>query len=91
MTPKSLVIAAAAINSAAQINLPTDVVITSGTDGVHMSGSKHYKGEALDLRLPPIEWRGRFIARLGERLGPDYQIVVEDDHIHVEFDPQDVV
>ena len=34
VTPKNLVIAAAAINSAVQIGLPVDVVITSGTDGL---------------------------------------------------------
>ena len=28
------------------------LVITSGTDGTHMPGSCHYKGLAVDIRLP---------------------------------------
>ena len=86
--PKALVIAAAAAN--ANLDLDFDIVITSGTDGTHMVGSKHYTGEALDFRTQGVEsntlnlWR----ERVATRLGPDYQVITEGDHIHIEFDPQ---
>lgn len=89
--PKILVIAAAAINAA--IDKEWDVVITSGNDSTHMVGSKHYSWEALDLRtfnIPPAEL-SPYITRLQDRLGPDYQVILEKDHIHVEYDPQPMI
>lgn len=65
--------------------------ITSGSDGEHSPGSKHYADplQALDLRrwgLPPDfihDW-----PRLGYFLGlDDFDFVVERDHLHVEYDP----
>ena len=32
-------------------DLGVDCTITSGCDGRHMDGSRHYKGEAVDFRL----------------------------------------
>lgn len=88
--PKNLVIAAAAINTAIQIDLPVDIVITSGTDGKHMKGSKHYSGDALDLRRSniPTKLLDTYLTRLRGRLGEDYDVVLEKDHIHVEYDPK---
>lgn len=93
VTPKILVIAAAAINAATLLGAKWDVVITSGNDGKHMKGSKHYSNNALDLRTWNIPNRDLplFVKALAERLGPDYDVVLEDDHIHVEFDPPAVV
>ena len=89
--PKILVIAAAAANAAWDEGW--DVVITSGTDGQHMVGSKHYSSEALDLRISniPVLDLPLYVERLRARLGHDYDVVLESDHIHVEFDPQPVV
>ena len=63
-------------------------VCTSGTDGKHMQGSLHYKARAVDLRsrhvasdaLPAI------VSELKERLGKDFDVILEGDHIHVEHD-----
>ena len=88
MLPKILVIAAAGVN--ASLGLGFDLIITSGADGTHMVGSKHYTYEALDFRtynIPP-EMKELFIRYFRERLGPDYQLVDEGDHLHVEYDPQ---
>ena len=85
VTPRNLVILAAAANVGAQMD--QDVTITSGTDGKHMVGSKHYSGEALDIRLLG-ERTKEFMARLSSRLGSAYQVILEADHIHVEFDPR---
>ena len=64
-------------------------VITSANDGQHMDGSKHYSDEAWDLRIRNLE-AGTIeeIARmLRVDLGKDWDIVVEKDHLHVEYDP----
>jgi len=65
-------------------------VVTSGLDGKHKLLSKHYTGNALDLRTryfapEQIETCAR---RLREILGRDYDVVVETTHIHVEYDPK---
>lgn len=85
VTPRLLVLCAAAANTAAALGV--DVTITAGTDGCHMTGSKHYTGEALDIRLLG-EHTEEFKAALAERLGTAYQVVLEKDHIHVEYDPR---
>lgn len=67
-----------------------DVTITSCMDGKHGRGSKHYVGQALDLRihnLAPdqrIEWRNS----VALSLGVEYDVVLEEDHLHIEFDPK---
>ena len=88
VTPHNLVIAAAATNAA--WDLPFDVVITSGTDGTHKVGSKHYGGDALDFRTSniPADLLNLYIARVKARLGKHYDVVLEGDHLHIEFDPK---
>ena len=64
--------------------------ITSGTDGKHSSGSKHYIGAAIDLRTMNLtNDQIQFAAtELKERLGVEYDVVVEGDHLHLEHDPK---
>lgn len=67
-----------------------ELVITSGTDGSHMPTSLHYKGMALDFRtnnVPPPQVP-LIHKDLRAALGPDYDVVLEGDHIHAEFDPK---
>ena len=67
-----------------------DIVITSGTEGQHKSGSLHYKGHAADIRTRNFPNPGAirsFMAALKLELGEDYQLILESDHLHVEFDP----
>ena len=72
--------------------LNVEVVITSGTDGRHSVGSKHYRGDALDIRtrnLPdPQTTAPQIVHRLRGQLGPDFDILFETDHIHMEYDPK---
>ncbi len=92
--PRSLVIAAALINTATELRLTKDMVITCGANGQHMVGSKHAAGDALDIRtkhLTPQELAA-LVAALQQRLGPDYDLVMEDvgktnEHLHCERDP----
>ena len=95
--PKTVIIAAAAINSINSLGIVTDLVITSGNDGVHMRGSKHYTDEALDFRTKNLSMidKYRLTTTLAIRLGKGYDLVLEDkdgpnEHLHVEWDPKPV-
>ncbi|MBX3429972.1 MAG: hypothetical protein KF779_10350 [Hyphomonadaceae bacterium] len=82
----------------ASADAPTPV-ITSGTDGRHMIGSRHAYGEALDLRLNNVSVAEgeRLCLALRDALAAlfprQYDVVFEFDaeqpqrrHCHVEFD-----
>jgi hypothetical protein len=80
-----------------------DLVITSGRRPRTPGGSsKHATGEAMDIRSRewgPIDQR-IFAEELGNRLGPDFDVIVEGPaslnpryqqrvaHVHVEYDPK---
>lgn len=84
--PRNLVIAAALANVSESEKLT--LVITSGTDGSHMNSSKHYQGDALDIRISNLT-QGQILlvmAGLKARLGKDYDVILESDHIHCEWD-----
>ena len=67
-----------------------EFVVTSVMDGKHMDGSKHYTGHAVDLRVRslPAALRVEIADDLRRRLGAEFYVVIEPDHIHVEFDPK---
>ena len=71
-------------------DLGTMLVVTELTGGKHMEGSKHYIGQAADLRTRHLAKSDRSLAaaRLRVALGPEYDVVLEKTHIHVEFDPK---
>lgn len=67
-----------------------ECVVTSILDGKHKKGSKHYTGNAFDMRtyiytVPEIK---EIIQRLKDELGRNYDVVLEGNHIHVEYDPK---
>lgn len=67
-----------------------DCVVTACTDGKHGDHSLHAFGYAVDLRTrsfapEKINTIAQLIAR---RLSTEYDIVIESDHLHVEFDPR---
>lgn len=77
----------------------TDVepVITSGREGKHTAGSKHYEGKAIDVRANNIsdemsqKIADSLQARLGYKYDVDFEHFPEDprwDHVHIEFDPK---
>lgn len=67
-----------------------EAVCTSILDGKHSKDSKHYSGNAFDLRIYIYtkEQVNDFVELLKNELRPDYDVVLEDDHIHVEYDPK---
>jgi hypothetical protein len=64
-------------------------VITSTYEGNHSPGSLHYQNRAFDVRLPGIGNLNVTAVRiLKEELGKDFDVVLEGDHIHIEYDPK---
>jgi len=71
-----------------------EMVITSGNDGRHMKTSKHYTNDAVDLRIWGLEDSG-FLKIIANELQialdnfiQGFQVVIESDHYHVEWDPK---
>lgn len=66
------------------------MTVTSCTDGKHSAGSKHYTGGAFDIRtrdIPQDQWQ-IVAGDIRERLGSEFDVVVEKDHLHIENDPK---
>lgn len=72
--------------------VPPEVTITSATDGQHMLTSLHYSGSAIDFRTRDLglsrEGLGDLAGELSSALGPDFDVVLEDTHLHVEWQPK---
>ncbi len=66
-----------------------DTIITSACDGRHSRGSLHYVGLAVDFRTRHIgSDRLKVTGKIKDRLGLEYDVVLEHDHIHVEYQPE---
>jgi hypothetical protein len=66
-----------------------ECVITSANDGKHGDKTLHHKGLALDLRTWNLNGREAYVtADIKQALGPGYDVVLERDHIHMEYDPK---
>ena len=71
-----------------------ELTITSICDGKHGEASRHYNGFAVDVRTrddnSSVQWsieQKKNVARfIKDRLTADFDVVVEADHIHIEFD-----
>ena len=64
----------------------TELVITSTYEGTHSAGSLHYANLAIDIRLPAAD--GGVVRHLKAVLLDDYDVVLEHNHIHIEYDPK---
>jgi hypothetical protein len=64
--------------------------ITSVADGKHSRKSLHRLGMAFDVRLPSgvVSMYKTVVSAAKEALGEDFDVVLEEDHIHVEWDPK---
>lgn len=73
-----------------------ECIVTSALDGNHGDDSLHYDGYALDFRIKHLgktkkdrkELVESVALHFGASLGADYDVVIEDTHIHVEYDPK---
>lgn len=77
------------------VGITRGTVITSGTDGQHSVNSLHYLGLAVDIRTRDLSatQKVQLSRALRVRLNGDvmknrpYQIVIESDHFHIEYQP----
>ena len=63
-----------------------DATVTYTTNDGHLQNSRHYIGEAIDLRtwgMTPQQVR-QYRNSLQRNLGPDYRVIEEGNHIHVQ-------
>ena len=88
LRPEIMVALMMAVGAYDQID--KDCVLTSALDGRHSLTSLHYTGQAIDLRtrhLSPGEAL-QIVDMLVEGLTDDYDIILENNHIHIEFQPR---
>ena len=64
-----------------------ELIITSTYEGNHGAGSLHYGNDAFDHRLP-LKFPGTIVGGVRRALGPEYDLVEEGDHVHIEYDPK---
>jgi len=64
-----------------------ELIITSTFEGRHCAGSLHYANLAIDMRLPHNN-REKVMNEIELYLGRDYDVLIEMDHIHIEYDPK---
>ena len=64
------------------------MTITSGNDGIHMKNSRHYKNEAIDIRTRDMSEQNKINTKIWLKvwLGKNYDVILESDHIHIEYD-----
>lgn len=67
-----------------------NLVITSINDGRHSETSLHYSGCGVDLRTRYFTKRVQLevVKLLKENLTKDYDVILEKDHAHLEFQPR---
>lgn len=66
------------------------LTVTSQSDGTHKADSLHYLGRAWDIRirdLPHIGDARDWANNLKDALGPDWDVILESDHLHLEYQP----
>ena|SRR5271157_5246317 len=66
-------------------------VCTAGCDGNHKVNSKHYVNDAVDLRLPHKDNIPLIVAQLKAKLGSKFYVLLEVDHIHVQYGQPTVI
>ena len=66
------------------------LTVTSVNDSKHGFNSLHYIGYAFDCRTRNIEKKEQFKIKeeIEKRLGSEFDVLVESDHIHIEFQPE---
>ncbi len=64
-----------------------DLIVTSTYEGTHSAASLHYCDEAIDIDDPPSE-KEEMVEDIKKELGPGFDVILEKDHIHIEYDPK---
>ena len=70
-------------------NVHYRLTVTSVTDGQHGNGSLHYVGAAADLRINDMMFDvNNYVESLKIALKENYDVILEKDHIHIEYQPK---
>jgi hypothetical protein len=67
-----------------------ELMLTSGIEGTHSAGSLHYAGSAVDFRtlnVAPDKLKP-LVEKIRAALGPDFDVLLETNHLHAEFQPK---
>ncbi len=64
-----------------------ELEITWTTGGNHMVGSLHPKRRAFDSLSPKLKVE-EIAQGIRITMGPEYDVIVERDHLHIEWDPK---
>ena len=67
-----------------------ETVVTSAVDSKHGRGSLHFVGFAIDLRTRDMkpEKLAPVTLELQEALGDEFDVVLESNHFHIEYQPK---
>ena len=68
--------------------LGVNMVITSLCDGAHSETSLHYSGNGADLRIWNLSNPDDVVEKIKSRLNRHYDVILEKDHIHMEYQPR---
>lgn len=74
----------------ARADLGYTPTVTSANDSAHVPDSRHYMDLAIDIRTHDMRpcVKEVYIKTLNTSLSSDYQVIVESDHIHVQYHPK---
>jgi len=63
------------------------IVITSGSDGRHSNGSRHYCGYGMDLRTRDMadDSKQKATDTIKLALGGEYYVQLESNHLHISW------
>ena len=64
-----------------------EAVVSSTYEGNHMPSSLHYKNDAYDISSHQ-KTKKVLRSRISLELGPDFDVVSEEYHVHIEYDPK---
>jgi len=65
-----------------------ELVVTSVVDGTHKRASAHASGRAFDCRIWDLVNKENAVATLKTALNVEFDVILEETHIHVEYDPK---
>lgn len=85
-----MIIAAISANDFCNTVAKVDCVITSALDAKHSDTSLHFAGFALDIRTREMSetMQNMFRNAMEQSLGTQYDVLLEGDHLHIEFQPK---
>jgi len=68
-----------------------ELVLTCGVEADHSPKSLHYVGLAIDIGISSLSRSSavKISSDLSAKLSDQFDIVLENDHIHIEFQPKE--